>query len=104
MTAILSVASIMVLLTILVLATRWGNVVCTGSTPVSLFTFMAVLFTSGLDVGLIMFPLVDFQVYAYRSGILVFQPARNRIWILGLSRLGLLFSDDLLLLHRRTED
>jgi choline-glycine betaine transporter len=52
------------LLTILVLATRWGNVVCTGSTPVSLFTFLAVLFTSGLDVGLIMFPLVDFQVYA----------------------------------------
>ncbi len=32
--------------------------------PVSLFTFIAILFTSGLDVGLIMFPLVDFQVYA----------------------------------------
>jgi glycine betaine transporter len=63
-TVILSVASVIVLLTILVLATRWGSVVCTGSTPVSLFTFMAVLFTSGLDVGLIMFPLVDFQVYA----------------------------------------
>jgi len=32
--------------------------------PVSLLTFIAILFTSGLDVGLIMFPLVDFQVYA----------------------------------------
>jgi len=32
--------------------------------PVSFFTFIAILFTSGLDVGLIMFPLVDFQVYA----------------------------------------
>jgi glycine betaine transporter len=42
-TVILSVASVVVLLTILVLA---------------------ILFTSGLDVGLIMFPLVDFKVYA----------------------------------------
>ncbi|MDX1500432.1 MAG: hypothetical protein R3176_11070, partial [Woeseiaceae bacterium] len=32
--------------------------------PVSFFTFVAILFTSGLDVGLIMFPLVDFGVYA----------------------------------------
>ncbi len=32
--------------------------------PVSTFTFIAILFTSGLDVGLIMFPLVDYAVYA----------------------------------------
>jgi len=32
--------------------------------PVSIFTFIAILFTSGLDVGLIMFPLVDFDIYA----------------------------------------
>ncbi|HMB73097.1 MAG TPA: BCCT family transporter [Gammaproteobacteria bacterium] len=64
MTAILSVAIVITLLTSLVLATRWRNVVCTGPLPASLFTFIAILFTSGLDVGLIMFPLVDFEVYA----------------------------------------
>lgn len=64
MTLILSIAIIITLLTSLVLATRWRNVVCTGPSPVSLFTFIAILFTSGLDVGLIMFPLVDFEVYA----------------------------------------
>jgi len=31
--------------------------------PVSFFTFIAILFTSGLDVGLIMFPLADFKIY-----------------------------------------
>ena len=64
MTLILSIAILITLLTSLVLATRWRNVVCTGPLPVSLFTFIAILFTSGLDVGLIMFPLVDFEVYA----------------------------------------
>jgi len=63
-TLILSIAIIITLLTSLVLATRYRNVVCTGPLPASLFTFIAILFTSGLDVGLIMFPLVDFEVYA----------------------------------------
>ena len=67
MTLILSIAIIITLLTSLVLATRWRNVVCTGPLPASLFTFIAILFTSGLDVGLIMFPLVDFEVYATES-------------------------------------
>jgi choline-glycine betaine transporter len=52
------------MLTALLLVTRWGNVTCTGPMPVSFFTFIAILFTSGLDVGLIMFPLVDFELYA----------------------------------------
>ena len=64
MTLILTIAIIITSLTSLVLATRWRNVVCTGPLPASLFTFIAILFTSGLDVGLIMFPLVDFEVYA----------------------------------------
>ena len=63
MTLILSVAIVVTLLTSLVIVTRWRNVVCTGPMPTSLFTFIAILFTSGLDVGLIMFPLVDFDVY-----------------------------------------
>jgi choline-glycine betaine transporter len=51
-------------LTALLLVLRWGNLRCVGSMPVSFFTFIAILFTSGLDVGLIMFPLVDFETYA----------------------------------------
>ena len=44
---------------------KWWNVRCIGVTPVPLFTFVAILFTSGLDVGLIMFPLAfDFPLYA----------------------------------------
>jgi choline-glycine betaine transporter len=64
MTEILSVAILITTLTSLVLAVRWRNIRCQGPLPASLFTFIAILFTSGLDVGLIMFPLVDFQTYA----------------------------------------
>ena len=35
-----------------------------GDTPLPTLSFLAILFTSGLDVGLIMFPLIDFQTYA----------------------------------------
>ena len=64
MTLILSVAIVITTLTSLVLVTRWRNLRCEGPLPAPLFTFIAILFTSGLDVGLIMFPLVDFQLYA----------------------------------------
>ena len=37
---------------------------CLGDTPLPTLSFLAILFTSGLDVGLIMFPLIDFQTYA----------------------------------------
>lgn len=43
---------------------KWWNLKAVGVTPVPLFTFIAILFTSGLDVGLIMFPLGEFPVYA----------------------------------------
>ncbi len=43
---------------------KWGNIRCVGVTPVGTFTFLAILFTSGLDVGLIMFPLTEFSTYA----------------------------------------
>ena len=43
---------------------RWGNMKCIGVTPVRNFTFIAILFTYGLDVGLIMFPLTEFAGYA----------------------------------------
>jgi len=61
---ILTVAMAVTLITALILTVRWGDLRCTGPIPVSFFTFIAILFTSGLDVGLIMFPLVDFELYA----------------------------------------
>ena len=64
MALILTAAMAVTTLTAFVLAGRWRHLTCTGSIPVSFFTFVAILFTSGLDVGLIMFPLVDFQLYA----------------------------------------
>ncbi|MEH6569064.1 MAG: BCCT family transporter [Halioglobus sp.] len=42
---------------------RWPAVACIGVTPVHTLTFIAILFTSGLDVGLIMFPLTEFGGY-----------------------------------------
>jgi len=64
MQTILSIAIIITLATSgLVLLFR-RNLTITGNMPASLFAFMAILFTSGLDVGLIMFPLTEFPVYA----------------------------------------
>ena len=67
MALILTAAIVVTPLTSLVLTTRWRNMRCVGPMPVSFFTFIAILFTSGLDVGLIMFPLADFEVYATES-------------------------------------
>ena len=64
MAEILTVAMAIALLTVVVIVLRYGNLRCSGPMPVSFFTFIAILFTSGLDVGLIMFPLVDFELYA----------------------------------------
>ena len=63
MNAILSVAILITLLTSLVLVIWFRNRKLTGSTPLPLSAFMAILFTSGLDVGLIMFPLTEFPDY-----------------------------------------
>ena len=44
---------------------KWWNLRLIGRDPVPMFVFIAILFTSGLDVGLIMFPLAfDFPLYA----------------------------------------
>lgn len=60
---ILAIAIAVTLLTSLVIVLLWRNMKITGPMPVSLFAFTAILFTSGLDVGLIMFPLTEFPVY-----------------------------------------
>ncbi|MFT7245195.1 MAG: glycine betaine transporter [Candidatus Azotimanducaceae bacterium] len=67
MFSILSAATITTLLTALFVSVKWRHRVCEGITPTSLLTFCAILFTSGLDVGLIMFPLVEFPVYAQEA-------------------------------------
>lgn len=63
MNFILSVAILVTLLTSAIIVTRFGRKVLRGSDPLSLTAFMAILFTSGLDVGLIMFPLTEFPIY-----------------------------------------
>ena len=64
MSIIISAAMIILLLLCVVIVFIRPNKVLTGAMPASLFTFVAILFTSGLDVGLIMFPLTEFPVYA----------------------------------------
>ena len=61
---ILTIAIAVTLLTSLILIIRFRNKRLRGSDPVPLLTFIAILFTSGLDVGLIMFPLTEFPTYA----------------------------------------
>lgn len=63
MQSILSIAVIFVLLASLTLVVRWGNLILHGEMPTRFFAFFAILFTSGLDVGLIIFPLTEFPVY-----------------------------------------
>jgi choline-glycine betaine transporter len=64
MNAILSAAIALTTLTSLLLVLRYRNTRIEGSSPMPLITFLAVLFTSGLDVGLLMFPMVDFEIFA----------------------------------------
>ncbi len=64
MTTWLSIGIIFTFIMIAFVIYRWGKVECVGVTPVRTFTFIAILFTSGLDVGLIMFPLTEFPGYA----------------------------------------
>ncbi|MEW6320890.1 MAG: BCCT family transporter [Acidobacteriota bacterium] len=64
MLAVLSAAIVVTLLTSAVALLRCGGQRVEGSLPLSLAGFMAVLFTSGLDVGLIMLPLTEFPRYA----------------------------------------
>lgn len=61
---ILSAAILVTLATSAVIILGWGGRRVEGPMPLSLLGFMSVLFTSGLDVGLIMFPLTEFPIYA----------------------------------------
>ncbi|MFK7977992.1 MAG: BCCT family transporter [Halioglobus sp.] len=64
MTLWLSAGLLLSFAAVLFILFRWPTLVCIGVTPVPTLTFIAILFTSGLDVGLIMFPLTEFAGYA----------------------------------------
>lgn len=63
MTLWLSTGLIFTFAAIALILYKWWDIECIGVTPVRTFTFIAILFTSGLDVGLIMFPLTEFAGY-----------------------------------------
>lgn len=64
MTTWLSIGILFTFAAIAFVIYRWGKLNCVGVTPVRTFTFVAILFTSGLDAGLVMFPLTEFAGYA----------------------------------------
>ncbi|WP_281648445.1 BCCT family transporter [Parendozoicomonas sp. Alg238-R29] len=64
MTALLCAGILFTFTAIIFVLIKWGNMPLVGVTPVRTLTFIAILFTSGLDVGLIMFPLTEFASYA----------------------------------------
>ncbi len=63
MNTILLVAVLTILLVVLCILFYYGRQILHGSNPTRFFAFFAILFTSGLDVGLIMFPLTEFPMY-----------------------------------------
>ncbi|KEF33142.1 MAG: BCCT family transporter [Gammaproteobacteria bacterium] len=64
MTLWLSAGLMFTFAAIVLILYKWWDMQCIGETPVRTLTFIAILFTSGLDVGLIMFPLTEFGGYA----------------------------------------
>ncbi len=65
MTYLISFGILMAFGLVIFVTIKWWNLRLTGPDPVPLFVFIAILFTSGLDVGLIMFPLAfDYPLYA----------------------------------------
>jgi choline-glycine betaine transporter len=60
----LSAGIFLTMVAIIAIIVKWGRVRMIGVSPVKTFTFISILFTSGLDVGLIMFPLTEFPMYA----------------------------------------
>lgn len=63
MNTILSIAIIITLVTSAFIVVRLNRITLIGKQAAPLYAFLAILFTSGLDVGLIMFPLTEFPVY-----------------------------------------
>ena len=54
MMALLSIAMVVALVSAAFVVLRWPTYQCFGDTPLPTLSFLAILFTSGLDVGLIL--------------------------------------------------
>ena len=63
MDLIISIAVIAVVLVSLAILAGFGRLRLSGPEPVAFLTFISILFTSGLDAGLVMFPLAEFPMY-----------------------------------------
>jgi glycine betaine transporter len=63
MTPIIAIAYLSVLACAVLILVKWPTVTCSGTTPVGVLTLVALLFTAGLDMGLVMLPLGEFPVY-----------------------------------------
>tara|TARA_Y100000385_G_scaffold80283_1_gene81834 strand:- start:3771 stop:4919 length:1149 start_codon:yes stop_codon:yes gene_type:complete len=63
MNMILNISGVAILIISVLILSFYGRTVLKGKIPTPLFAFFAILFTSGLDVGLIMFPLTEFPVF-----------------------------------------
>ena len=63
MNMILNIAGVAILIISVLILSFYGRTVLKGKIPTPFFAFFAILFTSGLDVGLIMFPLTEFPVF-----------------------------------------
>lgn len=62
---LLTIGIIMAFVLVIFITIKWWNLKLVGTHSVSLFVFISILFTSGLDVGLVMFPVAfDFPLYA----------------------------------------
>ena len=63
MTLIITIAYLSVLACALFVLIRWPMRRLSGEQPVGVLTLVALLFTAGLDMGLVMLPLTEFPVY-----------------------------------------
>ena len=63
MKLVLQLAVIAVVFSVFGILFYYGRRMLHGTHPTKFFAFFAILFTSGLDVGLIMFPLTEFPLY-----------------------------------------
>ena len=96
---LLSMAMAIALATTAYVVLRWPRFRCFGDTPLPRATFLAILFTSGLDVGLIMFPLIDFETYASGVDYQFASPLVIEFGFWGRFSLGFLYTHDIVFLR-----
>lgn len=91
MTVVLTVAVIVSTLLTVVVLLRYGGSRVEGYIPLRAAPFVAVLFCSGLDVGLIMFPLTEYPVYESEAAYSFAHPLAIELGMWGLLIWGFYF-------------